>query len=254
MPALWPRRAARVLSIVLVMNALFALLHYVGTGVPAEFAEQRVARAFKHQNLVPEHYPSLRYGLTSNYTLVGIDLYTDCFISLMLLTVGGPSWQDALNPRVAASQPRHGNYCQRLQHLVRGDAGLDLDRSKPKPRLWHGAKAVLAMGLVPFNYFQLNNLLKLCSYFAYAVLALLIYHRHREAFVLALPLLLLGFFSSGVVYHGRDPQSRRHRPLAHDRQRGRGCDRCGHRLVAILWAAATRALCWACWYWAGWAR
>ncbi len=203
------------------MNAVFYGLHYLSVLVPAGTVKTRTAEAFRAQNLVPENYPKIRHGLSSNYALIGLDQFTDGLVIQMSLYRHPSALRAAFLPKIAmpADSTRHGtirnnagevadeiarngNPCETVRRMVVGGEPASESPSYYYHRYWWGQKVVLSLLLPFFDYFQINNLLKVLTYFVFMAIACYIALVEPRRFLIFFPIAVMGTLFSGIIYYG----------------------------------------------------
>jgi hypothetical protein len=209
---------------IVAMNALFYGLHFLSVLMPVRTIQTRTAEAFKARNLVPENYPKLKYGLASNYALIGLDQFTDGLVIQMSLYRHPSALRAAFLPKIAMpegsanpaeSGTARGNVqgimgrgiqndfpCETVRRLVVDGARVGESESYYYHRYWWGQKVVLSLLLPFFDYFQINNLLKVLTYFAFLAIACWIALFEPRRFWIFFPVLSMGMLFSGTIYYG----------------------------------------------------
>ena len=171
-----------------VGTALFFFLHHLGNRIPYQLAEQRLAAA--------EHPDSshIRPGNLYNGT------YVYCEISLPILKMaerreaGENSFLDAVALKTLG---REGAPCSRLKAALNG---VEQEELPFKARYWWGSRALFAIALRHFSAAEVRELLEICIYAAYALLALSLLRLSPKTLLVVSPLVLYGGFFSGIRY------------------------------------------------------
>jgi len=202
------KTAALSLVWIFLMNAVFYGMHYLSILVPADLVKTRTREAFQSQNLVPENYPKLKYGLSSNYALIGLDQFTDGLVIQMAMYRHPSKIRAAFLPKMAMPDVQDTTLlknqfpCETARFIATGQAAVSESKSYYYHRYWWGQKVVLLLMLTVFDYFQINNLLKALIYFSFAVLGFLILLYDPKWFWPLFPILLSGALFSGTIYYG----------------------------------------------------
>ena len=171
-----------------VGTALFFFLHHLGNRIPYQLAEQRFAAA-EHQG--SSH---IRPGNLYNGT------YVYCEISLPILKMaerreaGENSFLDAVALKTLG---REGAPCSRLKAALNG---VEQEELPFKARYWWGSRALFAIALRHFSAAEVRELLEVCIYAAYALLALSLLRLSPKTLLVVSPLVLYGGFFSGIRY------------------------------------------------------
>jgi hypothetical protein len=184
-------------------NCLFFLLHFWGNQLSYELAKKRFANAFEYGNLSDKEYYSSKEDMKSVRNLVGIEHFIECQIAAVIL--GGSqskkdffgSLEDAVILKYAISSEREwsGN-CSNLKAIVVDNSEYRLGIIKTRYQ-W-GYKAIYAILLQWFSVFQIRELTKVFTYFAYLVLSLMVFSLSRRLFLIFSPVIILGFFFSSI--------------------------------------------------------
>ena len=187
-------------------TVLFFFLHYLGNQLPYELGKQRFETAFKENNLGRTHSPSLwvmysetPYPIT---LLGGTRRFAQCQTSLMILR-GGYTRTDVATPFLDAVLLKSfdrapGAYCAALASVAVD--GAELGDRLEKTRYWWGGKALHAVALRYFSVFEIREMTKTVTYFAYLLLAVFLLRFYPRTFLLFSPLIVFGFFFSGIRY------------------------------------------------------
>ena len=188
-----------IIFVIIVINLIFFTLHFFSLLIPAEIIKARILVGFRNENLVPENYPGEKFGWSANYTQIGLDQFTDCSLILMTLYRGESKIKNAIAPK--RETPLSGTYCENLRSLAEGHANINDDGSYTL-RYWVGSKVILSFLLQYLGFFEINNLIKILSYFSYFLIGHLIYSRKKQLFLPMFPIIVFGVFFSGINYHG----------------------------------------------------
>lgn len=183
-----PSTFAQYFVVAIAGTALFFFLHHLGNQIPYQLVEQRLAAA--------EHRDSshLRPGNLYNGS------YVYCEISLPILKMaerraaGENSFLDAVALKTLG---REGAPCSRLKAALNG---VEQEEFPFKARYWWGSKALFAIALRHFSAAEVRELLQICIYAAYALLALSLLRLSAKTLLVVSPLVLYGGFFSGIHY------------------------------------------------------
>jgi len=189
-------------AVVLLANIVFFALHYLSLSVPQELVKERVAEAFKNYNMVHEHYPSRRWGYSSNFATLGLDHYTDCVVVGMAMYREPDRWRNTVVPRVAQSGKSTGSLCEDVDLIARGERPISPASSWDYVRLWFGAKVFVSLAFRYLDMFQIQWLIRTLAYLGYCFLGMLIYSARRELLPATIPIVIFGIAFSGLNYHG----------------------------------------------------
>ncbi len=193
------RRVLLFLVVFVLANVSFIALHYYADLRPTELVKQRVVHSIKTGDISETKYP-LRFGYPSLLATIGLDHNTDCQIDLMALYRDKDPLKNAIVPGFYKGGGL--DFCQLRSKLSLGEVDAAKLRVMTKPRLWHGAKAVLLLSLPRLDYHQIHNLIKLSTYFLYGFIAVMIALLARHMVWPYLPIMMTGIFASGVVVQG----------------------------------------------------
>lgn len=195
-------------AIAVAATAFFFFLHHLGNQLPYELAKQRFETAFKEGNLGRTYSP---HSVNRNRevpnpitVLGGISRFAECQISLMTLRAAqqqinaGGAFFDAVLLKSFERAPAGAGYCGTLASIVLDDAELG-DRVE-KTRYWWGGKALQSLALRYFSVFEIREMMKIMTYFAYLLLAVFLLQFYPRISLLFSPLIVFGFFTSGIQY------------------------------------------------------
>ncbi len=184
---------------------LCCFLHYLGNQIPYDLAKQRFNTAYKEGNLPDStEFIPLSREFSPIENLRGKAPWDDCEISQ---TVLGGARNEAKNLIVDAVMIKIAHPpksldridpCQKLKKMTVEDAEPRL--LWIKSQYWWGTKAVYAIALRYFSVFEIREFIKTAVYFAYLLLAILLLQLSPRAFLILSPLIVFGFFFSGIRY------------------------------------------------------
>ena len=183
-----PSTLARYAAVAVVGTALFFFLHHLGNQIPYQLAEQRFVAA--------EHRDSSHVRPGNLYN----GPYVYCEISLPILKMaerreaGENSFLDAVALKTLG---REGAPCSKLKAALNG---VEQEELPFKARYWWGSKALFAIALRHFSVVEVRELLEVCTYAAYALLALSLLWLSPKTLLVVSPLVLYGGFFSGIRY------------------------------------------------------
>ncbi len=202
-------------GIAVTLPAIFFFLHYTANLLPQERALAVVKDAFAVKNLGRSDYPFRKYGSQSIRSLIGQNQYSDCRTMTSLIAPASNKLADAIVPKkpttVRPGQKRYCNeekhcderkHCEQLYQIA--VKGSDFGLRNLKTRYWQGTRALIGNALYwdQLDYFQVNVGIKTMTLFAYLILALVSLAYSRRMFMALIPLVVMGFFFSGIPYYG----------------------------------------------------
>lgn len=200
--------SAGYVVILAILTAVFLCLQILGNQLPRDLAIDRFRTAFERDNLSEHEYPYQHKGVSSVHALAGVDHYIECEYALAIIadshSIGGDAhhlMKRAIAPQYAYTDivgSYYSNQCGSLQSIV-------VDRKPYRLHLYktqyqHGSNAVYAILLRFLPVFAIRELIKLFTYFAYAIFMLVAFHFSKRLFLFLLPTIVLGFFLSGIQY------------------------------------------------------
>ena len=199
------RSCAKYGTILAAGTILFFFLHFLGNQLPYETAIQRFSTAFARENLGERHhYHNSDDLLYSARALVGTEHFIECQIARVILggsaraSKTGTGLKRAIIVQAVRPTLRNdGSQCIRLKRIV---AGEEYTVEPVKTRYLWGYKALYAILLHHFSVFEIREMAKVLTYFAYLVLALAIFGLSRKMFLILSPVIVFGFFFSAIRY------------------------------------------------------
>ena len=178
---------------------VFFLLHYFGNQLPQERGFKTVSEAFERHNMVAHDYPLRVYGTRSVRSLIGQDQFTDCEILGGVLAPSSTLIEDSIILKGINLRSGKG-MCSELHNVV---SGKEYEIKEMKERYWWGSKALVSLAiLIGMDVFQINNGIKILTYFSYLCLCLAAFWHSVRLFVLLCPFIIFGFLFSGISYYG----------------------------------------------------
>lgn len=178
---------------------VFFLLHYLGNQLPQERGFKTVSEAFERHNMIAHDYPLRAYGTRSVQSLIGQDQFTDCEIFGGVLAPSSTLIEDSIILKGINLRTGKG-MCSELHGVV---SGSEYEIKEMKKRYWWGTKALVSLWLlIGMDIFQINNGIKVFTYFSYLCLCLAAFWHSVRLFVLLCPFIIFGFLFSGISYYG----------------------------------------------------
>jgi len=198
MPKIDPLRTLIYLVTLVGFVFVFFYLHYLGNKLPVDLATQQIRDAFVTDNLIQSSYPFEKFGSHSVRSLIGQDQFTECQSLQAMLYQSDGSWRDAIILKKNSVSGR--GHCQAVYEIVNGI-------SEPKTvsvrtRYWWGWIAIYSIALNWLNIFQIVLGIKLLTYFSYLCLSVAALSHSRRMLVTLSPMIIYGFFFSGISYYG----------------------------------------------------
>ena len=182
----------------------------MGNGLPYGVALERIAVAFERDNLSGENY-SHGYDFQSVHNLRGEEQFIECEIGRTILAdsqkttdsrgvIGDAFVQKHVRPAAMTRARSEREQCAALQGVVVDNEPVAIELAKTR-YLW-GFKAIYAVLLRGgLSVFQIREVLKALTYFAYLVLAVMLMRVSRRLFWLLVPVIVFGFLFSGIHFY-----------------------------------------------------
>ncbi len=189
---------------------VFTVLHITGNGLPYGVARERFAVAFERDNLSVRGF-AREYDLQSVHNLRGEEQFIECQIGRIILgdsqktidsrgVIGDAFAQKHARPAATTHIQGSEGQCAALR-------GLAVDNAPPavelvKTRYLWGYKAIYAVLLRGgLSVFQIREVLKGLTYFAYLVLAVMLVRVSGRVFWLLAPVIAFGVLFSGIQFY-----------------------------------------------------
>ena len=191
-------RETALLALVAVSAlATFYGLHHLGNQIPQAVTVEKLREAYRTQMLSTSGRRPTADGRQLQW-LAGRDPFPDCRMLASVIVPSTSPVADMIAPKALAKTS--AGHCRGLHRAVM--TGYHAGLMHLKPRYWHGAKAIMAIGLGISDMFLLVGGIKTLTYFAYGLLAVVALACSKRLLYVLSPYIVFGFFLSAVPYYG----------------------------------------------------
>ncbi len=190
----------------LISTVVYTLIMYKTDKIDREIIFEKINAALDDGVLLPNLYPPSTAVWTRD-NLNGIDQSIESFYALMVMYKDSENrWMNAVNPGYYQAVDDEIPQSEEA-HLAATVAKAELDNRalwyiEHKPRFWHGVKALLLAGLKDLHLSQIHWLIKITTFFAFALLAMQVMFLDRRVGLAYMAFTLSAFYCSSVLFFG----------------------------------------------------
>ena len=187
-------------------TVIYTALLYDADKTDRELVTKRIENAYFNGDLLMSLFPPSG-GIWLRDNLSGIDQSVESFYALMFL------YQDKEHPLMNALNPGlyqtvDEGFAFTEQAKLCADASPE-GRNDPavwtvayKTRFWHGVKAVVLYAFRSLELSQIHWMIKISSFFAFALIALQVMYINRKVGLAYIPFTFSAFFCSSIMFFG----------------------------------------------------
>lgn len=191
----------------LVLSTLvYTVIMYQTDRIDREIIFTKINAALDDGVLLPSPFPPSS-AVWARDNLNGIDQSIESFYALMVMYKDSHNpWMNAVNPgyykavNFEIPQTEEAHLCATVPRSVLDDPTTW--HVEHKPRFWHGVKALLLFGLKDLHLSQIHWMIKITTFFAFALLALQVMFLDRRVGLAYIAFTLSAFYCSSVLFFG----------------------------------------------------
>jgi hypothetical protein len=195
------------LLVILVTTAFYVAILYKAESVDRGLVAKKIQFAYKDGQLLLDAIPFFSRGLASTANLAGSDQMVESLYARMVMYRDRDNrLMNALNPGIYQKVGAYISSTETAKQCALSPAeALDdptIWTADHKPRFWHGVKAMLLLGFKYMHLSQITWLIKISTFFAFALVALQVMYIDRQVGLAYSAFTLSAFYCSSVFFFG----------------------------------------------------